>query len=238
LIPLLESPLTPSPAINGVSRKSPAVTHRHFLHGDPPTPYKRRATSPSFTAPFPALISLSPSSNLPLTKRRHHRAFPVIAHPPQRRSSPSEALDELPVPPSPFCAPAGELWRTGAAGGRASVSAPPCPLSSPASVHGGPSVPSRSTETWTRSTNYLLGNNSLFRDISEILQSGPWTFGKSTRGLDFADFALRPLGFSKINPRSTIIPVRSEIRKIFTKRSLASEKSTKIGPKLQKFISF
>jgi hypothetical protein len=32
--------------------------------------------------------------------------------------------------------------------------------------------------------------------------------------------------------------VRPEIRKIFTKRSLASEKSPKIGPKLQKFISF
>jgi hypothetical protein len=32
--------------------------------------------------------------------------------------------------------------------------------------------------------------------------------------------------------------VRPEIRKIFTKRSLPSEKSTKIAPKLQKFISF
>jgi hypothetical protein len=54
----------------------------------------------------------------------------------------------------------------------------------------------------------------------------------------FADFALRPLGFSEINPRSMIFAVRSEIRKIFTKRSLASEKSKKIAPKLQKFISF
>jgi hypothetical protein len=61
---------------------------------------------------------------------------------------------------------------------------------------------------------------------------------KSTRGPDFADFALRPLGFSKINPRSTIFAIRSEIQKIFTKRSLASEKSSKIAPKLQKFISF
>jgi hypothetical protein len=32
--------------------------------------------------------------------------------------------------------------------------------------------------------------------------------------------------------------VRSEIQKIITKRSLASEKSTKIASKLQKFISF
>jgi hypothetical protein len=77
-----------------------------------------------------------------------------------------------------------------------------------------------------------------YSDYSEILQRGPWTFVKPTRGLDFADFALRPLGFSEINPQSTIFAVRSEIRKIFTKRSLASEKSTKIGPKLQKFISF
>jgi hypothetical protein len=118
------------------------------------------------------------------------------------------------------------------------VSTPPCPLSAPASVHSGPSAPGWSMETWTRSTNYPLGNNSLFRDISKILQRGPWTFGKSTRGPDFADFALRPLGFSKINPWSTIFPVRSEIRKIFTKRSLASEKSTKITPKLQKIHIF
>jgi hypothetical protein len=139
----------------------------------PPTRYKRRATSPSFTATFPALISLSLSSNLPLTERRHHRAFPVVARPPQCRSSLGEALDELPVPPSLFCASAGELWCTGATGGRAPVSAPPCPLSAPVSVYDGPSAPGRSTETWTRSTNYPLGNNSLFRDISEILQRGP-----------------------------------------------------------------
>jgi hypothetical protein len=40
LIPPLEAPLTPSPAINGVGRKSPAVTHRHFLPGAPPAPIK------------------------------------------------------------------------------------------------------------------------------------------------------------------------------------------------------
>jgi hypothetical protein len=74
-----------------------------------------------------------------------------------------------------------------------------------------------------------------YSDYLEILQRGPWTFVKSTRG---PDFALRPLGFSEINPRSTIFAVRSEIRKIFTKRSLASEKSSKMAPKLQKFISF
>jgi hypothetical protein len=73
---------------------------------------------------------------------------------------------------------------------------------------------------------------------SEILQRGPWTFVKSTCGPNFADFALRPLEFSEINPRSTNFAVRFEIRKIFTKRSLASEKSSKIATKLQKFISF
>jgi hypothetical protein len=41
-----------------------------------------------------------------------------------------------------------------------------------------------------------------------------------------------PLGFSEINPQSGIFPVQPEIRKIFTKKSLASEKSTKIAPKL------
>jgi hypothetical protein len=77
-----------------------------------------------------------------------------------------------------------------------------------------------------------------YSDYLENLQRGPWTFVKSTRGPDFADFALRPLGFSKINPQSTIFAVRSEIQKTFTKRSLASEKSTKIAPKHQKFKSF
>jgi hypothetical protein len=72
----------------------------------------------------------------------------------------------------------------------------------------------------------------------EILQRGPSVFPKLTRGPDFADFALMPLGFSEINPQSTIFAVRSEIQKIFTKRSLASENPTKIAPKLQKFISF
>jgi hypothetical protein len=55
---------------------------------------------------------------------------------------------------------------------------------------------------------------------------------KSTRGPDFADFVLRRLGFSEINLRSTNFSVRFEIQKIFTKRSLALEKSPKIVPKL------
>jgi hypothetical protein len=54
----------------------------------------------------------------------------------------------------------------------------------------------------------------------------------------YTDFALRPLGFSEINPRSTIFAVKPKIWKIITKRFLAPQKSTKIAPKLQKFISF
>jgi hypothetical protein len=54
----------------------------------------------------------------------------------------------------------------------------------------------------------------------------------------FRNLAKRSLDFCEINPRSMIFAVRSEIRKILTKRSLASEKSSKIAPKLQKFISF
>jgi hypothetical protein len=40
LIPPLDAPLTPSPAINGVGHKSSAVTHRHFLPDAPPAPIK------------------------------------------------------------------------------------------------------------------------------------------------------------------------------------------------------
>jgi hypothetical protein len=87
------------------------------------------------------------------------------------------------------------------------VSAPPCQLSAPTSVHGGPSAPGRSTVTWTRSTNYPLGNNSLFRmfqksckevpgllgnqpvvQILPILHSCPRGFLKLTRGPGFLHF--------------------------------------------------
>jgi hypothetical protein len=145
LIPLLNLSSSWSSSMS-LKTLTPALTAPATSPRRSPDPYKGRAISPSFTAPLPALISLSPSSSLSLTERRHHRAFPVVAHPPRRRSSPSEALDELPVLPSPFCAPAGKLWRTGAAEGRVPMSTPPCPLSAPVSVHGGPSVPNRSTD--------------------------------------------------------------------------------------------
>jgi hypothetical protein len=56
-----------------------------------------------------------------------------------------------------------------------------------------------------------------YSDYSEILQTGPWTFVKSTRGPDFADFALRPLGFSKINPRSVIFQFSPKFEKYLQK---------------------
>jgi hypothetical protein len=61
---------------------------------------------------------------------------------------------------------------------------------------------------------------------------------ESICGPDFADFALRPLGFSKINSWSMIFVVRSKIQKIFTKKSLASEKSTKNSSKTSKIHIF
>jgi hypothetical protein len=56
-----------------------------------------------------------------------------------------------------------------------------------------------------------------YSDYSEILQRGPWTFVKSTRGPDFADFALRPLGVSKINPRSVIFQFGPKFEKYLQK---------------------
>jgi hypothetical protein len=61
---------------------------------------------------------------------------------------------------------------------------------------------------------------------------------KSTRGLDFADFALRPLGFSEINPRSTIFAVRSEIQKNNYKKVPSLRKILKNSSKTSKIHIF
>jgi hypothetical protein len=61
---------------------------------------------------------------------------------------------------------------------------------------------------------------------------------KSTHGPDFANFALRALGCSEINPRSMIFAVRSEIRKNIYKKVPSLRKIHKIAPKLLEFISF
>jgi hypothetical protein len=117
------------------------------------------------------------------------------------------------------------------------VSAPLCPLSEPPWVHGAP--PDRPDPPCVDPVHGINRWKIIrYLDYSEILQRGPWTFVKSTCGIDFADFALRPLRFSEINAWSTNFAVRSEIRKMFTKTSLALEKSSKIAPKLQKFIYF
>jgi hypothetical protein len=67
-----------------------------------------------------------------------------------------------------------------------------------------------------------------------ILHSGPRVFSKLTRGPGFADFALRPSGFSEINPWFGIFTVRPEIRKIFTKRSPSLRKIHKNSSKTSK----
>jgi hypothetical protein len=123
-------------------------------------PYKRRAPPPDITAPLPAFLCFSPRSCLAPTERRCLRFCTTVARPPRRRSSSGEARAELPVLPSLFCAPAGELLCTGAVGGRTPVSAPSYPRSAPPSVHGGPSAPGRFTARGPSPHLYLLENNT------------------------------------------------------------------------------
>jgi hypothetical protein len=123
--------------------------------------YKRRAPSPSFTAPLPAPISLSPRT-LPVASP----FCTVVARPPQRRPSSGETRAEFPSLPSPFCALAGELWCTGAPRGQALVSAPLCPLFAPASVHGGPSTSAGPRRRGPGPWIYPLEINSLFGNFA------------------------------------------------------------------------
>jgi hypothetical protein len=83
--------------------------------------------------------------------------------------------------------------------------------------------------------NYPVGNNSLFQIFQKSCKEVPGLLGNQ---LAVQILSILHSGFSEINPRSRIFAVQPEIQKIFKKRSLASEKSTKIAPKLQKFISF
>jgi hypothetical protein len=50
-----------------------------------------------------------------------------------------------------------------------------------------------------------------------ILQRSPYVSLKSTRGPVLADFALRPLYFSKINPQSVILQLGSKFEKYLQK---------------------
>jgi hypothetical protein len=66
-----------------------------------------------------------------------------------------------------------------------------------------------------------------------------FSFRKTIPGKsNFGHFALRPLGFFKINPQSMDLQSDLGVWKIIPKRFLASEKSTKIALKLQNSVSF
>jgi hypothetical protein len=123
LIPLLN----PHQSSMALKPLTPALTPPTTPPRCSPDPYKRRAPPPEFTAPLPASLRFSPRSSLPLTEHRHLWFCTAIARPPRCRPSSSEALAELPVLSSLYCAPAGELWCTGVAGGRTLVSVPPRP---------------------------------------------------------------------------------------------------------------
>jgi hypothetical protein len=68
-------------------------------------------------------------------------------------------------------------------------------------------------------------------EIPRHFAKKPMCFFEINPRSSFTDFALRPLYFSEINPQFVILQLGNEIWKIFTKRSLASEKSTKIASK-------
>jgi hypothetical protein len=102
--------------------------------------------NPHIKIPPKSPISLSPRLCNPLSPSTAASSFcTVVARPPQRRPSPGEALAQFPTFPSLCCAPVGELLCTGAAGGQAPVTAPPCPLSAPPWVHGAPPDRPRTT---------------------------------------------------------------------------------------------
>jgi hypothetical protein len=117
LIPLLNPPPSSTALKPLTSPLTPPATPPRCS----PDPYKRRVPPPEFTTPLPAFLHFSPCSSLPLPERHHLRFCTAVAWPPRRRPSPGKALVELPVRSSLYCAPASELWCTGAP-----VSAPPC----------------------------------------------------------------------------------------------------------------
>jgi hypothetical protein len=109
LIPPPEAPLTPSPTINGVGRKSPAVTHRHFLPGAPPAPIKgkhhprvaphlspllfplyRPEQCPHRAPPPPGSAPLSPGFHC--AARAPVRPEPIFPYPPLRFVPPPMSL--------------------------------------------------------------------------------------------------------------------------------------------------
>jgi hypothetical protein len=78
-----------SPSSMALKPLMPALTAPATPPRRSPGPYKRRAPSPSFTAPLPALFSLSPRLSSPLIEHcrlpvLHHRR-PVATSPPELR---------------------------------------------------------------------------------------------------------------------------------------------------------
>jgi hypothetical protein len=184
--PSLNSPPKPSPVFNGVKAINAGVNPPATPPRRSPDPYKRRAPPPGFTAPLPASLRFSPRSSLPLTERRRLRFYTTVAGPPRHRPSSGEALAELPVLSSLYCVPVGELWCTGAPGGRTPVSAPP---------RSGTLCPRRHWST-----------------VDRARPAGPRTRGPGPRPLPlennlliniFRNFAKKPLCFFEINPRSS-----------------------------------
>jgi hypothetical protein len=176
LILPLESPLTPSPAINGLGCKSSAITHRH-LHLEQPRPPIKGEHHPR-VSPHPSPPLFSPHLSIALTEHRRCQFYTVIARPPRRSSTSGEALDRTLASSSSFPCSHGELSWTRAPVGRAPVTSS-CRRRRP--VHGGPE-PRWSMARGPSSRDYQ------FKNKSEIPL--------------FRRFALRPLIFSKINPQS------------------------------------
>jgi hypothetical protein len=207
----LKSPFTPPP----VSPPMPAiiaVRHppRAPIKGEPPP----RSTPHHSPSPSPPL----PHQNTPPTKLRHRHHFTLVAWPLLRSSSSGESRGESPITPFPFPAAVGEHRQAGAPsrslfGG--------FPVRSAMWVHRGPA-----RSCGPRSVDQVHGffhckinqknRNSIFPSI----------------------FAKKPLSFFVINPQSLILQLGPRNGKIIPKRSLASEKSTKIALKLQNSISF
>jgi hypothetical protein len=75
------------PSSMALNPLTPVLTATATPNRRSPDPYKRRATSPSFTAPLPAPISLSPRLSSPLTERHH---LPVLHRHRQASSAPPE----------------------------------------------------------------------------------------------------------------------------------------------------
>jgi hypothetical protein len=194
-----------------LSRYHPAfISHPHNsplkpqppLQGAPLTPIKGRAPPPDFTAPLPTPLRFSPRSSLASTECRRLGFCTTVARPPRHHPSSGEARAELPMLLSLFCAPAGELWCTGAAGGRTPGSVPPrfgslSPRRCRSMVDRARPAGSPHVDPVHTFTRWKIIRKSIFPGI---LQRRPRVSLKSTRGLVFADFVLRPLRYSEIHP--------------------------------------